>query len=89
MKTVSLEEDVRPYGVATAVLLTEDEAAGFLNLSSRTLQAWRVRGCGPKFVKVGRSVHYQVEDVQEFVKGNVRHSTSGKSPVLGTCVLTN
>ena len=87
--TTCMEEVVRPYGEAKAVLMTEGETADYLSLSCRTLQAWRVRGCGPKFVKVGRSVRYQVSDVQEFLKGNVRHSTSGKSPVLGACLLTN
>ena len=76
MKTVSLKEIVMPDDGAKAVLLTEGEAADFLSLSNRTLQAWRVRGCGPKFVKVGRSVRYQVEDVQEFVSANVHQSTS-------------
>ena len=87
--TTCMEEVVRPYGEANAVLMTEGETADFLSLSNRTLQAWRVRGCGPKFVKVGRSVRYQVEDVQEFLKGNVRQSTSQKSCVLETSLLTH
>jgi excisionase family DNA binding protein len=40
------------------VLLTEVQAAEYLALSVRTLQAWRVRGGGPPFVKVGRAVRY-------------------------------
>ncbi len=40
-------------------LLTESQAAGFLNLSIRTLQAWRVRGGGPAYVKCGRAVRYR------------------------------
>ena len=72
-----------------AELIDEEQAAAILKLSPRTLQAWRVRGCGPQFVKVGRSVRYQLEHVEEYVKGNIRRSTSEKSSVLGTCVLTN
>ena len=60
------------------LLWTEDEAAAFLHLSQRTLQAWRVRGCGPKFRKLGRSVRYRLEDVQAFVNENVHQSTSEK-----------
>lgn len=74
--TMCMEEVVRPYGEANAVLMTEGETADYLGLSCRTLQAWRVRGCGPKFVKVGRSVRYQLEEVKEFVSDNVHQSTS-------------
>jgi hypothetical protein len=34
--------------------LNESEAADFLGFSIRTLQAWRWRGEGPKFCKIGR-----------------------------------
>lgn len=40
-------------------LLTERQAAGFLNLSVRTLQGWRIRGGGPAYVKCGRAVRYR------------------------------
>ena len=72
-KRMSVDE-----AVSGGLLRTEGEAAAFLNLSKRTLQDWRVRGCGPKFVKVGRSVRYRLEDVQAFVKENVHQSTSEK-----------
>ena len=39
--------------------LNENQAAEFLGVSARTLQAWRVRGGGPRYVKIGRSVRYQ------------------------------
>ena len=51
-----------------AELIDEEQAAAILKLSPRTLQAWRVRGCGPKYVKVGRSVRYQLEHVEEYVE---------------------
>ena len=38
---------------------TEMQAAIFLGVSARTLQAWRVRGGGPPYVKIGRAVRYQ------------------------------
>ena len=41
-------------------LLTEFPAAEVLNLSIRTLQAWRLRGGGPLFVRLsGRAVRYR------------------------------
>ncbi len=39
--------------------LNEGQAAEFLGVSVRTLQAWRVRGGGPVYVKLGRAVRYQ------------------------------
>ena len=70
------------------LLWTEDKAAAFLHLSQRTLQAWRVRGCGPKFIKVGRSVRYRLEDLQTFVNENVHQSTSEKSYRVKASLLT-
>jgi hypothetical protein len=40
------------------VALNKSRAADFLGFSIRTLQAWRWRGGGPKFCKIGRSVRY-------------------------------
>ncbi len=60
-------------------LINEAQASTTLKVSPRTLQAWRVRGCGPTFIKVGRSVRYRIGDLHEFVKRNVHQSTSEDS----------
>jgi hypothetical protein len=39
--------------------LNENQAAEFLGVSVRTLQAWRVRGGGPRYCKIGRSVRFR------------------------------
>lgn len=57
-------------------LLTECEVADLLNISVRTLQAWRVRGGGPRFIKVGRAVRYRLSDVQDWIDRNIHRSTS-------------
>jgi phage terminase Nu1 subunit (DNA packaging protein) len=62
-----------------AELINEAHAGAILNVSPRTLQNWRVRGCGPKFRKLGRSVRYRLEDLETFVNENVHQSTSEKS----------
>lgn len=59
-----------------ASLLTEDEAADFLNISTRTLQAWRVRGGGPVFNRLGRAVRYRVDALEAWLKANARANTS-------------
>lgn len=57
-------------------LLNEAQAADFLNVSIRSLQAWRVKGGGPKYSKIGRSVRYRQCDLDAFVEGNLTSSTS-------------
>jgi predicted DNA-binding transcriptional regulator AlpA len=39
-------------------LLTEAQFARRAGLSRKTLQAWRARGRGPRFVKLGRAIRY-------------------------------
>jgi excisionase family DNA binding protein len=60
----------------TRLVLNELEAAARLGLSHRTLQMWRVRGIGPCFLKVGRSVRYRPADVDAWLEAQVRASTS-------------
>jgi hypothetical protein len=63
--------------------LDERQAATFLNISPRTLQAWRVKGGGPQFVKVGAAVRYRVEDLLGWVEEQNRASTSDSGPAAG------
>jgi hypothetical protein len=71
-----------------AELINEEHASTILKVSTRTLQAWRVRGYGPKFRKLGRAVRYRLEDVHAFVNENVHQSTSEKSYRVKDKVLT-
>lgn len=64
-------------GRVLAPLLTEAEAAAYLSLTKRALQAWRYQGRGPHFVKISaRAVRYRLEDLQEWVGDRLRRSTS-------------
>jgi hypothetical protein len=44
-------------------LSPEKDAARFLSVSQRTLQAWRVAGLGPPFIKMGRAIRYCRRDL--------------------------
>jgi predicted DNA-binding transcriptional regulator AlpA len=58
-------------------LIDEREAARFLCYSVRALQNWRVRGGGPRFVKVsGRSVRYRRRDLIAWIEERTRNNTS-------------
>jgi len=51
-------------------LLAECQAAHLLNLSVRTLQAWRLRGIGPAFVRAGRAIRYRRDDIIDWIAAN-------------------
>ena len=68
-----------------SVLLTETEAARYLGFSNRTLQSWRLRGCGPRFVKVSsRCIRYQRSELENWVTANLRSSTSDQGSSSAT-----
>ena len=57
-------------------LMPQSQLAECLNVSPRTLERWRVEGGGPAFVKAGRRVLYRTTDVESWLAGSVRQSTS-------------
>ena len=58
-------------------LLTEKEAAELICYSRRALQNWRVRGGGPKYVKVSaRSIRYQRRDVLDWIDERKQNNTA-------------
>lgn len=57
-------------------LLTEDEAADVCNIKPQTLAAWRLRGCGPTFLKLGRSVRYDERDLAAFLASRRCNNTA-------------
>ena len=58
------------------MMLRTTEAAGYIGLKKSTLEAWRVRGDGPQFLKLGKAVRYRKEDLDDFVNARIRTSTS-------------
>jgi hypothetical protein len=52
-------------------------AARYLGgIAPRTLEAWRVNGGGPRFIKVGRRVVYRRRDLDAWLTARERSSTS-------------
>ena len=62
-----------------AAALTERQVAEQLGLSVATLRAWRYRGKGPRFLRLGRSVRYLPADVDEFVRASAVDTRSDSS----------
>ena len=60
-----------------AHLLTTAEAAHFLGVSKAFLERDRWAGARIPFVRVGdRAVRYQLSELEAYIAGQVRHSTS-------------
>ena len=50
--------------------LTEREVSDLLGLSVATLRAWRHRGQGQRFLRLGRAVRYLPTDLEDFVRAS-------------------
>lgn len=46
--------------------LTDIEVATRLGVSRFTVRAWRHKGQGPRFLKMGRAVRYRLADIEEY-----------------------
>jgi predicted DNA-binding transcriptional regulator AlpA len=53
-------------------LIETKQAAEMLGTTEGTLKSWRSRGSGPKWVKLGAAVRYDVEELLDFIKRNTR-----------------
>jgi predicted DNA-binding transcriptional regulator AlpA len=49
-------------------LLDQKEVAEILCVSPRTLERWRWKDLGPRYVKVGSLVRYRECDVQDYIE---------------------
>jgi predicted site-specific integrase-resolvase len=56
--------------------LNQDEVAERWGFSPRTLENWRCRGEGPRFLKIGGKVVYRLEDVEAFEQNQLRAKTA-------------
>lgn len=65
-------------------LRTNEEAAKRLNIKPNTLEIWRGKGKGPKFIKLGDSkqapIRYRDTDIDEWLEQQSFSSTSAYSP---------
>jgi predicted DNA-binding transcriptional regulator AlpA len=60
---VGLESSFAPSDKRT---LTDVEVAARLGVSRFTVRSWRLKGLGPRFLKMGRAVRYRPRDVDEY-----------------------
>lgn len=63
-------------GTGIDPVLNEDEAARYCRQARITLAKARLRGDGPPFLKLGRSVRYLKSDLDKYLASKRRRSTS-------------
>lgn len=63
-------------GISMRELLNTKQAAPFAGATEGTLENWRTQGVGPKFIKVGRKVFYDPDDIATWRAANRYQSTS-------------
>ncbi len=49
--------------------LTTLEAADYVGIPAKTLEAYRTQGKGPRFSRVGKHVRYHRSDIDSWLKG--------------------
>ncbi|MBM3758330.1 MAG: helix-turn-helix domain-containing protein [Acidobacteria bacterium] len=57
------------YPRENALLVNERQVAASMNVSLATVRRWRANGQGPKFVRLGGSIRYALDDLRIFVEG--------------------
>lgn len=50
-------------------LVDEKVAAEMLGMAVQTLRNWRFQGRGPRYFKLGKSIRYSVDELNEFIEG--------------------
>ena len=59
--------DVGPkHSLSENRILTDIEVAERLGVSRFTVRSWRLKGVGPRFLKMGRAVRYRSQDVDDY-----------------------
>lgn len=61
-------------------LMTTETTAQLLGCTARKLEADRIKGGGIPYIKVGRSVRYNMIDIEGYIRRNTYTSTSGGKP---------
>lgn len=65
------------FGQLYAVRMSTEQAADYLGLSAKTLEAFRYKGGGPRFAKLGkRRVVYDRRDLDDWFESRKRTSTA-------------
>jgi excisionase family DNA binding protein len=65
------------------VRLTVKQAAAYIPLAKGTLDHMRTAGRGPRFIKLGRKVLYDTNDLDAWIEQHKQQSTADSPRLLG------
>jgi excisionase family DNA binding protein len=71
-----MSEIATPLFDSDTPLLTTEQLAGLLGLQRDTLYHWRLRGVGPRSIRVGGRLRYRREDVEEWLERGAKPGTA-------------
>lgn len=71
---------MQPETLSDDLLLTRAEVHLRFGLTQRFLEVAVVKGNGPPFIKLGRSVRYRVGDILDWIEAHRVQSTSQVTP---------
>jgi len=74
-----IKNAIIPQKLADYELMTEKETAALLGVSVSKLQKDRIKGSGPSFVVLGRSIRYKYKDMVSYIEANTFSSTTQAS----------
>lgn len=66
----------QPLKLSPDRLLSRSEVEDYFGISRRFLEVSAVRGDGPPFSRIGRSVKYQVDDLRHWIAARRVQNTS-------------
>jgi predicted DNA-binding transcriptional regulator AlpA len=73
---VGLDESFTPQPSEKRTL-TDVEVAARLGVSRFTVRSWRLKGMGPRFLKMGRAVRYRPQDVDDYERQALVETQAG------------
>jgi predicted DNA-binding transcriptional regulator AlpA len=76
---VTVTDGTGSAGTSVERFLTVGEAAAFLRLIHSWLAKARMRGDGPRYVKIGSAIRYSESALLQWIRSNTRLSTSERT----------
>jgi predicted DNA-binding transcriptional regulator AlpA len=70
------ESPVKGFVMSSLKLLSTSELSARLTNKKNTIEGWRIKGFGPRYIKIGRLVRYRIEDIELWEESRICDSTT-------------
>jgi len=65
----------------TPIQMSSPDAAKSLGIATYTLRAWRMKGTGPQYTKIGGRAYYAMTDLDAWVASHPRYRNTAEAAV--------